>query len=231
MTPQAGPPRLVRIASTLNTRSRWNKTAYLLAGALSLTIAAAAHWHWIALGETEVWGFLTGGLTVWLTVEKSIWNWPVGIANNIFFFILFLQARLFADMALQVVYIVLSFLGWYWWLFGGEHKTELPVTTGSRALVAAVLFCVTISTLIMTRYLTQVGDAAPIGDALSTCLSLGAQFLLSKKLLANWYFWIAADILYIWLAAYKGLFLTSALYALFLAMCIIGLSRWRASLA
>ena len=205
--------------------------AYATFSALSAALVLAAHRRWLNLGETEAWGFVTGGWAVWLTVEKSIWTWPVGLANNVFFFVLFLRARLFADMALQIIYIILGLLGWYWWLFGGERRSKLPVSAASKAMVASVGISVAISTFALTIYLARVGDSAPFGDAITTALSLGGQFLLSKKLLDNWYFWIAADVIYIWLYAYKGLFLTSALYTLFLLMCFAGLARWRASLA
>jgi len=204
--------------------------AYASFGVLSAAIIVSAHRHLLDFSEAEAWGFVTGGWGVWLTVEKSIWTWPVGLANNVFFFVLFFRAKLFADMALQIVYIILGVLGWYWWLFGGEHRSKLPVAAASRAMVVYTGISVAISTFVLTIYLTRVGDSAPFGDAITTALSLGGQFLLSKKLVDNWYFWIVADVIYVWLYISKGLFLTSALYAIFLLMCFAGLARWRASL-
>jgi len=211
-------------------RSRLRTTAYASCSAVSAALIAAAHQHWLVLGQDEAWGFVTGGWGVWLTVQKNVWTWPVGLANNVFFFVLFLHARLFADAALQIVYIILGMLGWYWWLFGGEHNSKLRVATAPKVLVIYVAISVAIGTVALTIYLTRVGDSVPFADAFTTALSLGGQFLLSKKLLDNWYFWIAADVIYIWLYAYKGLFLTSALYTIFLLMCFAGLVRWRASL-
>ena len=205
--------------------------AYSVFGALSVAILVTAHRHLLALSEAEAWGFVTGGWGVWLTVEKSLWTWPVSLANNLFFFVLFLHARLFADMALQIIYMILGILGWYWWLFGGEQRSKLPVAAASKPAIFYVGISVAIGTLGLTSYLTRVGDSAPFGDAITTALSLGGQFLLSKKLVENWYFWMAADVIYVWLYAYKGLFLTSALYLIFLMMCVAGLTRWRSSLA
>ena len=56
---------------------------------------------------TEILGFVTGAASVLLAVRESAWNWPVGIANNIFFLILFWKAKLYADAVLQIVYIVI----------------------------------------------------------------------------------------------------------------------------
>lgn len=92
----------------------------VVGAALSALLVWCSTAHWLALQMTEVFGFITGALSVYLTVKENIWLWPTGIANNLFFAILFWHTRLYADFALQVVYVVLSLLGWYWWLFGGE---------------------------------------------------------------------------------------------------------------
>ncbi|MFA5933448.1 MAG: nicotinamide riboside transporter PnuC [Microgenomates group bacterium] len=199
----------------------------------SLVSAALLYTSWksiLPMGVTEVLGFITGAACVWLTVKQNIWNWPIGIANNVFFIVLFLQARLFADMGLQVVYIVLGILGWYWWLKGGENKTELKVSHVGINTVLILLMITILTTFGMTVYLRQINDSAPFWDALTTVMSLVAQYLLTRKILENWYVWISADVIYIWLYAYKGLYLTSVLYALFLCMCIVGLMQWRKSL-
>jgi nicotinamide mononucleotide transporter len=97
-----------------------------ISGSLGLTILSIK--HLIPTSLTEVFGFISGALCVWLTVKEHILNWLIGIINSIFFLILFFHARLFASMLLQIVYIILGFLGWYWWLKGGEYKTNLTVT-------------------------------------------------------------------------------------------------------
>ena len=103
------------------------KIIYTFALLVSIALTIASWKHLLPFELTEMLGFVTGGWTVWLTVKENIWNWPIGIANSVFFLILFLHAKLFADSGLQAVYIVLGFLGWYWWLYGGKEKTKLPI--------------------------------------------------------------------------------------------------------
>jgi nicotinamide mononucleotide transporter len=201
-----------------------------LAIALSVAFVVGTLLGWLPLDMTEVFGFVTGGVCVWLTVRQQILNWPIGLASNAFYIVLFFEARLFADMTLQVIYIVLGVLGWYWWLRGGEQHSRLLVSRASPVTLAILAALVAVATASLTVFLRSVGDAAPFFDALTTVLSLAAQYLLTRKLIENWYAWITADIIYIWLYASRGLPLTSGLYALFLVLCLLGLWEWRRSL-
>lgn len=181
---------------------------------------------------TEILGFVTGAASVLLAVRESAWNWPVGIANNIFFLVLFWKAKLYADAILQIVYVIISIFGWWNWLRGGKDHTELPISR-TRTREGILLTCCTAgATALLTVCLHRYTDsAAPFGDGVTTALSLTAQYMLSRKLLENWWVWMLADIIYIALYCYKSLDLTSVLYLLFLVMCIAGYTRWKRSLA
>lgn len=179
---------------------------------------------------TEIAGFATGAVCVWLVVRRNIWNFPVGIANNLLFIWLFAQAGLYADAGLQVVYIVLAAMGWYWWLRGGREHDGLEVRFTSPGMLAACVVAVIALTAAIQWGLDRYTNSTVAGwDAVTTSLSLVAQFMLSRKWIENWWFWIAADLIYIPLYASKGLWITAALYAVFLAMCVAGLFQWRAA--
>lgn len=204
---------------------------YIVAALLSAGLLYGCWTHRLPMDVMEAWGFVTGAWCVWLTVKENIWNWPIGIANSVFYIVVFLHARLFADMTLQVVYVVFGFLGWYWWLKGGELHTRLNVTRVSLPMGTVIAAVVALSTWGMTLFLDHVHDSAPFLDALTTTMSLAAQFMLTKKMFENWHVWIAADVIYIGLYAYKHLYLTSGLYVLFLVMCLYGLRDWRRSMS
>jgi nicotinamide mononucleotide transporter len=184
-----------------------------------------------AVTWAELLGFATGALGVWLTVRFNIWNFPIGIANNVFFLVLFWSARLYADSSLQIVYLVLGFLGWWEWLHGGERRGRRAMAHASRLLTGSLLVLVVPVTWGLTVLLTHAHDIAPFWDALTTALSLAAQWLLNLKKSENWYFWIAADIVYVPLYFVKVLYLTGVVYVLFLAMCFLGLRAWRRAMA
>jgi nicotinamide mononucleotide transporter len=179
----------------------------------------------------ELLGFVTGAASVWLTVRARISNFGVGIANSAFFLVLFGSARLFADAGLQVVYIGLGVAGWWQWLRGGPGAGRLAVTRSRWPLLAACAAFAVAATWGLTLALRAAHDIAPFWDALTTALSLAAQFLLNLKRIENWAFWIAADLIYVPLYAVKRLDLTAIVYVLFLGLCAVGTATWRRALA
>jgi len=181
---------------------------------------------------TEILGAVTGAASVLLAVRESAWNWPVGIANNIFFLILFWSAKLYADAILQIVYIIISIFGWWNWVRGGTGHTELPISRTSAQTAMLLAGLTSAGTPVLVICLRRFTDsAAPIGDGVTTALSLTAQYMLSRKLLENWWVWMTADVIYIGLYCYKSLYLTGAVYLVFLGMCIAGYTGWKNSLA
>ena len=177
----------------------------------------------------EVLGFVTGAWCVWLVGRQSAWNWPIGIANNLVWILLFATAGLFADSALQVVYIALAVWGWRNWVQGRAGGT-LPVTgtTGTEWvwLVAAGIAGAGALTLLLDVATTST---VPFWDAVTTVLSLLATWGQATKRWESWLLWIAADLIYIPLYLHKGLTLTALLYAGFLLLCVRGLLAWRRS--
>lgn len=180
---------------------------------------------------TEILGFVTGALCVWLAARENIWNWPIGIANNIFYFVVFWRSKLYADACLQIVYLLISIYGWYKWAHRGAEKHELAVGRVTALNVGVLAIVTTISAVVLHGVLSRYTDSTvPRGDGITTAMSLTAQYMMSRKLLENWLLWIAADVLYIGLYAYKQLYLSSFLYAIFIAMCASGYVHWRKSM-
>ncbi len=179
----------------------------------------------------EVIGFVTGAICVYWVAQQNILNWPIGIANNFVFLLLFATAGLYADSGLQLVYIALAGWGWWAWLHGGADRAELPVSRTTRLEWAWIAAFGVVGTaalvVILARYM---GSTVPLWDAITTSLSLVATWGQCRKKLESWWLWIAADVIYIPLYHYKHLTLTAILYVGFLALCILGLVRWTGDL-
>jgi nicotinamide mononucleotide transporter len=178
----------------------------------------------------EVLGFGTGFVNVWLLVRQHILNWPVGILNVVLLMVVFWQYGLYGDAGLQIVYVVLGLYGWWLWRYGGARRTRLTVRGTGRwewiYLAAAGLVLTVVLWLFLDR-LTE--STVPLADAITTALSLMATYGQSRKLVESWWLWIAADLIYIPLYAYKDLWLTALLYIAFLILCVFGLRAWRAA--
>ncbi|MET9625251.1 MULTISPECIES: nicotinamide riboside transporter PnuC [unclassified Streptomyces] len=182
---------------------------------------------------TEVLGFGSGALCVWLVARQHLANWPIGIANNLFFVLLFTQAGLYADAGLQLVFIALAAYGWWTWTHGGGPGSDaLPVRRTSRTEWTWLLAAGAVGTLALTLLLDRATDSTvPFWDALTTALSLMATYGQCRKRLESWWLWIAADVVYVPLYAYKDLYLTSLLYVGFMTLCVLGLRGWTRDLA
>jgi len=206
------------------------KSTYALFGFFGAVLLYLSWRQRVPISMTETLGFLSGVVCVWLIVKENVWNWPVGIANNIFYVVVFGRARLFADMSLQFVYIALGCLGLYRWLYGGKELDGLRIIRidAKTAILLSIFIMAVVGAL--TIYLRRVQDAAPFLDACTAVLSICAQYLLTKKILENWWLWIVTDAISVGLYLYKSLTLTAVLYLVFLAMCITGLIQWRRTL-
>ena len=180
-----------------------------------------AHISWI-----EVFGFVTGAVNVWLLARQNIWNWPIGIANNLAYLILFATSGLYGDAGLQAVYVVLAIYGWRLWFHRGTGPS-LPVIRTSRSTWKYLTVMTVLSALFLRWFLARFTDSTVPGwDGATTALSLAATYGQCRKLLESWWLWILVDLIYIPLYLYKGLWLTAILYFVFLLLCIFGLREW-----
>jgi nicotinamide riboside transporter PnuC len=103
--------------SAVRTRAqvRLERSLTIVAGALGALLLYAAWRRYVEFDLQEALGFVTGAACVWLGVKQNVWNWPLGIANNAFYVVIFVQARLFSDAGLQIVFATLGAYGWYAW--------------------------------------------------------------------------------------------------------------------
>ncbi len=201
--------------------------AYGIPLLFSVALGAGSATHLLPFDWLEAFGFISGAWGVWLQVREKVWNWPVQLVSSALYVVVFLNARLFSDASLNILYVVLYLLGWYWWLRGGENRGELQiarVTARTTLLLAGLTLFATAG---WTALLASIADSAPFLDAFTTVLSLVALFLTARKIFESWHLWIFVNLVYIGLYVYKGLLLTAVLYAIFAGLSVAGLVNWR----
>lgn len=173
-----------------------------------------------------------GLIAVWLVVRRHILCWPTGLIQVTLYVWVFYQAKLYSDMILHVVYIFLQIFGWWQWLYGGKDQQALAVSTIPNTQMPRWIAGVMTGTLLWGFLMANYTDAAaPYPDAFIAVASLAAQWLTAKKKLESWLFWIVVNVVAIGVYAYKGLWITTGLYTVFLAMAFLGYRDWRKAIS
>lgn len=176
----------------------------------------------------EIIAALLGVINVVLVVRRSTWNYPFGIAMVALYFFVFANAKLYSDALLQVFFFVIQIYGWWAWYHAAhvDHgvavrwmswRERLPWT--AVTIVAALFWGMG-----MARF---TDAAAPFVDATAAGLSVAAQFLQSLRRIESWVLWICVDVIEVGLLSWRHLFVSTALYGLFLILSVIGLIEWR----
>lgn len=182
-------------------------------------------------GITEAIAVVLGLISVYLVTRQNVWCYPLGIISVFIYIFIFYEVKLYADMGLQVFFIVLQAYGWYEWLYGGEGKTELAVTrAGKKEYLYSILFVV-VATAALGAALHRLTDATlPYVDSFLAVLSMVAQWMMAKKYIENWILWIAVNIGSIGMYAFKGLYFTTFLYVVYFGLAILGYIEWKRAL-
>jgi nicotinamide mononucleotide transporter len=170
---------------------------------------------------------------VWCNLRVDPTGWPLAIVSSALYAVLFASSRLYGEASLQLLFIAVSFWGWWQWLRGrGRDGAPLRVHALSRSqrlsVAAWSLAAWPLLGLLLHRY---TDSDVPFLDALPTAGSVAGQFLLGRKLIENWPVWLVVNLFSVGLFAFKALWLTAALYALFAALSVAGWRAWRARLA
>ena len=171
-----------------------------------------------------------GVVSVFLSTRQNIWSWPTAIVNVALYTVVFYNGRLYGQMGLQAVFLVLSVYGWYQWLHGGEQKTELRVSRASPRLLGILSAINLVTWIALAAILRRTDAALPWLDALMATTSLIAQWMMTRKILENWILWIALDIVYMPMFLSQRLYATALLYAAFLVLAVMGFVEWRRSI-
>ena len=164
-----------------------------------------------------------------LVIRQNIWCWACAFASTAIYVYLFHSVALLMESALNVFYLLMAVYGWWQWRQGGAGHTSLPVTQWSwRVHIVAITGIVALSfssAVFLERYFEP---AYPLLDSLTTWSAVWATFLVTRKELTNWWYWLAIDAVSIYLYLNRGLPLTALLFVFYLILIPIGYRSWRA---
>lgn len=178
----------------------------------------------------ELTAAIFGFICVYLTTRQSIYCWPAGLIQVSLYIIVFYEAKLYSDVILHIIYVILQVYGWYYWLHGNNHHQAVVTRLSVPMLVNWIIIGIIAAGIWGTVMHTYTDAALPYPDAFIIAMSLIGQWLMAKKKIENWYFWIAVDVVAIVVYSVKELYVTSGLYFTFLIICLYGMRKWRLAL-
>ena len=192
--------------------------------------------NWILTNSFELFGTISGLIYILLSIKQNIWLWPIGFISSGLSFIVFLQSKLYADMLLQVYYLVVSIYGFYHWFSFKNSKTEktgleLPVVVLKPLHVIYFVSITVLLTLPCWYIFANYTDAsAPLIDSFVSAGSIIATWMLARKVLEQWLWWIVIDAISVGIFFYKGLYFTVVLFVINTIVAIIGYLKWKKDL-
>lgn len=188
--------------------------------------------QYIGSHQLELCAMLAGIINIYLCARNNIWNWLFGIITVSLYLIIFYQVKLYADMGLQFIFLLLQFYGIQQWLYGGSNRTALVIRHAtlkifsSAFISASILFC---TIAFMLKHYTD--STTVYIDSCTTTLSLIAQWMMGRKWIEHWHVWIITNVISIDMYFYKHLYFTSGLYVIFIILCIHGYRIWHDQIA
>ncbi|HNX84776.1 MAG: nicotinamide mononucleotide transporter [Bacteroidales bacterium] len=211
--------------------------------------------NWIAENIVEIFGAVTGIAYVILEIRRNILLWPLGIITSAVYIYVFGREGFYANMGLQVYYLVISIYGWYAWrrtqnndtgiarrasrIVGpGDPPSSLPTgnidgapgTDVRRIDRLTAVWCIFTAVALWAILWFILGRATdsqiPLWDGLIASLSVVATWMLTRKYLEQWYVWIFANAIAVAVYLASGLYPTAVLFFVYFGMAIIGLIKW-----
>jgi nicotinamide mononucleotide transporter len=175
----------------------------------------------------ELAAALVSAAGVWLTARRSPWCWPVGLVSVIAYAWVFVDAKLYSDTLLQVIFALLIVYGWQRWTRNLDESGHVRVALLDTRSATLHLAVGTAAALALGYAMHRWTDASlPWLDAALTAFSLVAQWWQARRHAAAWWLWIAVDVIYVGEYVYKALPITAVLYAGFVVLAAMGWRAW-----
>ena len=185
--------------------------------------------EYFLLHYIEIVATVTGLIYLIYSVAENKLLWFFGLITSLLYVYICFAARIYADMGINVYYVIISVYGWIYWSGGSTGKSkEVPVKR-LQAKLAGILLSITIILFIFIAFILQKFTDSDIAlwDAFTTAASITATWMLAKKIIEHWLVWIVVDSVSVGLYIFKGLYPTSLLFFVYTTLAIVGFIEWR----
>jgi len=183
----------------------------------------------------QIIALIAGIASVLLISRQIVWGWPLGIINVIALAIIYRETQMYANVALQIAFLGLSIYGWSAW---GKKKNIEKKTSIRKAKMKqlilyfsfAVILTFPIWFFIVGYTEIKIDPMLAFFDAVTTAFSIVAQYMLARKYLQNWLMWMCADVIYIPVCIFNGLYVVCIFYIIIFSISIVAYINWKKQL-
>lgn len=175
----------------------------------------------------EYFGAFSGLLYLFLEIRQHRAMWIVGILTSLFYIFVFFFSKIYADMGLNVYYVAISIYGFRQWTQGSKQE-EILYRTLTPRLCAGVLLAIAALFALLHNILYRFTDSpVPVGDAFTTAVGIVATWMVARRIIEHWIFWIVANGVSVWLYYQRGLYPTLFLYTCYTILAAVGWYAWK----
>ena len=182
----------------------------------------------------EIIGTIVGLIYLWLEYHASIYLWVASIVMPLIYIFIYHDAGLYADMGINIYYVIASIYGIICWRWGISRKnkkeasTTLKIThTPTSRITPLSIISIALTFAIAYILITFTDSNVPWWDSVTTSLSIVAMWMMARKYIEQWWVWIVVDVISAGLYVYKELFFTAGLYALYAIIAYFGYKKWK----
>ncbi|MDD2593770.1 MAG: nicotinamide riboside transporter PnuC [Bacteroidales bacterium] len=188
--------------------------------------------HWF-----EIIAASLGIIAIYFQINAKPFYWLISLVVSAMYIVVYYTSKLYADMSMQFYYVGMSIYGLWAWLFGqkrndNDERAPLPISTINNIKTWIIIAIITVGTFFLIGFIlaNYTGSNVPWWDAFTTALSFVATWMLARKKIENWIFWIVVDATSVALYIYKQLYPTTILFVLLTFLAVVGYIQWRKEL-
>lgn len=186
---------------------------------------------WQAMSGWEMIAVILAVAYLLLAMKESLWCWYAAFVSTLIFTVLFWDASLLMESGLQIYYLGMAVYGWYAWKYGTKDHEGVQIHTWSPGKHGMALAGTLLAAVCSGYLLEQNTNAAwPYVDSFTTWGSILTTYMVTRKVLENWLYWLVIDGISIFLYWDRGLYLTALLFVAYLVICTFGFFNWQKQL-
>ena len=171
-----------------------------------------------------------GLLSVWFSKNNNVLVYPTGIINTSIFVYLLVKWELLGDMIINVYYFLMSIYGWYYWTRKSQNQGYTPITKINETDIKIILIIIISSTLFVSylySFFDKWSGLVSYIDILTTAIFFVGMWLMARRKIESWFFWILGDVISVPLYFVKGLAFSSFQYLIFTLIAVAGYYKWK----